>query len=272
MGLHARWEPDIPEYVECLKELQERKYRRALDELERLVVQRLLELTKLNMSGIGYKLREKIRKALHTRAEAIRNALERYNSAAKALNPPRQTLTWTHLFELVELGDLALLQHSRVDIRGSAWAQPLNRQAANLYFEMKRAREEIVRANVEIRRQITFMVDNYNDHLVAIEEAATTDPNLAAELQRRLDHQLAIDTEIAQRLLSMSQLRGFTGSLLPGVRIGKEGFRASDKLPPWAINIIGIIIVDGENSECQPASASGGKSISCCLSQHHREL
>ncbi|KIY48269.1 hypothetical protein FISHEDRAFT_43817, partial [Fistulina hepatica ATCC 64428] len=183
LDVRERWELDSPEYVECRKELYERQYRRALDELERLVVQRLLELTKLNMSGVGYKLREKIRKALHTRAEAIRNALERYNSAAKALNPPRQTLTWTHLFELVDLGDLALLQHSRADIRQSEWAQPLNRQAANLYFEIKRAREEIVRDNMEIQRQITFMVDNYNDHLIAIEEATVGNPALAAELQ-----------------------------------------------------------------------------------------
>jgi hypothetical protein len=33
--------------------MTERKYRRALDELERLVVQRLFEMTKLGMSGVG---------------------------------------------------------------------------------------------------------------------------------------------------------------------------------------------------------------------------
>ncbi|KIY47547.1 hypothetical protein FISHEDRAFT_45033 [Fistulina hepatica ATCC 64428] len=53
LGIHDRWEPDTPEYINCRKELYERQYRCALDELERLVVQRLLELTKLNMSGVG---------------------------------------------------------------------------------------------------------------------------------------------------------------------------------------------------------------------------
>ncbi|KIY54034.1 hypothetical protein FISHEDRAFT_32194, partial [Fistulina hepatica ATCC 64428] len=137
LGIHDRWEPDTPEYINCRKELYERQYCRVLDELERLVVQHLLELTKLNMSGVGYKLREKIRKALHIHAEAIRKALECYNSAAKALNPPCQTLTWTHLFELVKLGELMLLQHSQVNICQSAWAQPLNCQAASLYFKIK---------------------------------------------------------------------------------------------------------------------------------------
>ncbi|KIY52351.1 hypothetical protein FISHEDRAFT_35449 [Fistulina hepatica ATCC 64428] len=53
MGITERWRPDSPEYLACRKELTERQYRRALDELERLVVQRLMELTKLNMSGVG---------------------------------------------------------------------------------------------------------------------------------------------------------------------------------------------------------------------------
>ncbi|KIY44560.1 hypothetical protein FISHEDRAFT_51255 [Fistulina hepatica ATCC 64428] len=53
MGIMERWQPNSPEYMACRKELTERQYRRSLDELERLVVQRLMELTKLNMSGVG---------------------------------------------------------------------------------------------------------------------------------------------------------------------------------------------------------------------------
>ncbi|KIY47079.1 hypothetical protein FISHEDRAFT_46032 [Fistulina hepatica ATCC 64428] len=53
MGLPARWTTDTPEYVEGLKDQRERRFRQAVDEVERLVVQRLLELTKLNMSGVG---------------------------------------------------------------------------------------------------------------------------------------------------------------------------------------------------------------------------
>jgi hypothetical protein len=42
----------------------------------------------------GYKLREKIGKALKNRANAIKRALEDYNSCALQLNPPREQLTW----------------------------------------------------------------------------------------------------------------------------------------------------------------------------------
>ncbi|KIY47775.1 hypothetical protein FISHEDRAFT_28253, partial [Fistulina hepatica ATCC 64428] len=194
-------------------EMGERRYRRALDELERLVVQRLLELTKLNMSGVGYKLREKIRKALQARSEAIRKALERYNTAAKSLIPPRPTVTWTTVIEQVQLGELTLLQHSRQDIHALPWTQPLNREAACLYFKIKRAREEVIRRNVEIQRQVTFMLDNFNDYWHTIAAMSAEDPDLAAELQERLDYQVQIDGEIVTKLYEASRLPGFSGTL-----------------------------------------------------------
>ncbi len=53
LDIESRWMPGTPEYTEMSLELRERKYRRALDNLERLVVQRLFELSKLGMNGIG---------------------------------------------------------------------------------------------------------------------------------------------------------------------------------------------------------------------------
>ena len=48
-----RWLPTSPEYLSALKMMTERQYRRSLDNLERLVVQRLFELAKLGQSGVG---------------------------------------------------------------------------------------------------------------------------------------------------------------------------------------------------------------------------
>ena len=44
---------DSPEYIEASKLLSQRKYLKAVDELERLVIQRLLEMTKLGIAGTG---------------------------------------------------------------------------------------------------------------------------------------------------------------------------------------------------------------------------
>ncbi|KAJ7236996.1 hypothetical protein C8J57DRAFT_1087944 [Mycena rebaudengoi] len=104
------WIPSSKLYEDALILMGERQYRAALDRLELLVVKRMLELTKLGMNGVGmkavlsdelmsindfsgYKMREKISKALRTRADAIRTALNKYNTAATQLNPPRPRLS-----------------------------------------------------------------------------------------------------------------------------------------------------------------------------------
>lgn len=46
-----RWTPDHPDYLNALKYSHERSYLLAIDHLERLVVQRLLELEKCNIRG-----------------------------------------------------------------------------------------------------------------------------------------------------------------------------------------------------------------------------
>lgn len=52
-NITERWVPGSPQYISAAKLLAERKYRQAIDTLERLVVQRLFELTKLGMNGVG---------------------------------------------------------------------------------------------------------------------------------------------------------------------------------------------------------------------------
>ena len=48
-----RWQDSSPDYQTVKAELAHRQYCKVLDELEHLVVQRLFELSKLNMSGTG---------------------------------------------------------------------------------------------------------------------------------------------------------------------------------------------------------------------------
>ena len=53
LGIGRRWEPTDPEFLETLKYMNERKYHRALDKLHQLVVLRLFELHRMNLSGTG---------------------------------------------------------------------------------------------------------------------------------------------------------------------------------------------------------------------------
>lgn len=58
MGIARRWQPSDKEYVDTLKYMTERDYHRALDKLHRLVVQRLFELSRLNLARTGMNIAE----------------------------------------------------------------------------------------------------------------------------------------------------------------------------------------------------------------------
>lgn len=53
MGIDKRWDPSSPEYLDTLGYLVTRKYQRALEELQHLVIQHLFELHKMNISATG---------------------------------------------------------------------------------------------------------------------------------------------------------------------------------------------------------------------------
>lgn len=180
MGIDAgdRWTPATPQYIEALTYMRERKYRRALDKLQELVVKRLFELHKLNLSQTckhfdfdiytlilislslsAYKLRTHIAKSLQTRCKAIRNAVAKYNTAAAALTPPRPAIDWSRVSHYGFLDEFHLLQDTRHDIRGKRWAQPVIRNLMKMRNRIARAREELERCNVEIRRLFTSIRD-----------------------------------------------------------------------------------------------------------------
>ncbi|KAJ7102688.1 hypothetical protein C8R43DRAFT_857483, partial [Mycena crocata] len=193
--------------------MSHRKYQAALAELERLVVQHLFELTKMGMTGVAYKLWEKISKALRTRAEAIHRALQAYNKAADSLNPPRERLSFAEVINKTSLAEFDLLRDTRQDIRDQLWTQPARREAGVLYYGLKRSKEEIVRLNIEMCRLITSMLDEHVDYSRAISSTIVTDPPLAALLAEQQLHASRISASICRRLALMSKLTGFSGSL-----------------------------------------------------------
>ncbi|KAL0567617.1 hypothetical protein V5O48_014382 [Marasmius crinis-equi] len=232
-----RWEPGNLEYRETLRAMVARQYRQALEQLERLVVQRLLELTKLNMSGVGYRQREKIAQALRARSKAIQNALDKYNEAARAVDPPRPTLEWRSILDMATLADFNLLKNTHLDLLEVGWAQPQHRECMKLYFGLERARKEIKRLNVEIPRLLTSMIDDYADHFHAKARAVQSGKHaLAEEIQRRMRDRAEINCHIAIRLVQTSELNGFSGNLAPGYREGRDpAITNSAPLAPWAV-------------------------------------
>ncbi|KAG2120042.1 hypothetical protein DEU56DRAFT_928749 [Suillus clintonianus] len=211
LAVEGRWEIGGDEYNRFKMEACLGKYRTALDDLERLVVMRLFELSKLSLSGTGYKLRQQIGKALQRRSEAIRNAINRYNIQAIALNPPRPKISWKDIADYSFLGEFDLLRHSRTDIRSEDWAKPAHREATTKYFKLCRAHEEITRLNVEIRRLRTAIHAEQVQTTAVIEDLRLSDPKLAEELQRQWCSRAAINAVHLHRLDRIECLTGFSG-------------------------------------------------------------
>ncbi|KAF6763420.1 hypothetical protein DFP72DRAFT_986985 [Ephemerocybe angulata] len=212
LNIQARWTSSSEEWKE------------AKGLLERLIVSRMFELTKANMSQTGYKLRKHISTAIQTRSQAIRTALGHYNAAAAELKPPRPSLSWSEVVEYAFLADFDLLRDTRNDIRTRPWAQPVNRALRDRYFKIERAREEVTRLNVEIKRVVTHIRDEENFLLAAEEEnrAADGSPTLMSYHISSYRHERTLFSSVhIRRFNELSKLPGFTGknSLIPGVSL-----------------------------------------------------
>jgi hypothetical protein len=134
-------------------------YQRALDHLEKLVVEHMFELTKCHMSGVGrscllritpqahsfpgYKLRKHIAKALQVRSKAIKAAFAKYNDTVEAMEPPMPTLDWEDVVECTFLADFYLLCEAREDIRQEPWVLPAGCASMDQHFKLLCADEEI---------------------------------------------------------------------------------------------------------------------------------
>ena len=239
LNIATRWGVTSPEYLSTLKYVQERKYQRALDRLQRLVIQRLFELHKLNLSGIGmslfysigsqypydflaYKARNHLSKSLRTRSQAIRNATAAYNKAARELDPPRPELDWTKLSRYNYIEEFNLLKDCRTDIRATPWAEPIIREAMKQRLHIKRANEEVIRCNIELRRLYTYIHDEkraFEDVLQKLGDAS--DPIFFC-VQEHCTRRLQINNYLLEQIYQVFNLPGFSGDRTLGHRVGSE--------------------------------------------------
>jgi hypothetical protein len=110
IGITTRWTMESLEYKEGAQFITNRQWMRTVERLEGLVVQRLFELAKANLSATGYKLHKHIAKAILRRSTAIKNALDCYNRLAPLQHPPHPQLKHSELAAYAMLGEFDLLR------------------------------------------------------------------------------------------------------------------------------------------------------------------
>ncbi|EKM48904.1 uncharacterized protein PHACADRAFT_107991 [Phanerochaete carnosa HHB-10118-sp] len=204
MDIQERWDPTTPAYQEALKYICERTYRRALDKLHRLVVQRLFELQKLNM-------RTHIAKSLQVRSKTIKKAVADYNAVAVTMNPPRPTLDWSEVTHYAFLEEFSLLQDTRNDVRQKPWAQPITRETIKMYRRVARANEELERLNIEVRRLHTAIIDEDKLLRAALASLGCSHQLYGAMQDFALRRQ-AVNNHLLRRVFQVYDLPGYTGT------------------------------------------------------------
>lgn len=137
--------------------------------------------------------------------------------------PPRLTLSWEEVVEYAFLADFDLLREGRGDICGELWAQPAGQAAMDQHFKLLHADKEIAWLNVEVRRLVTFMVDE-EAFLTRKEECLGDEGNTELVHQVGLVHmECTCFTELhMSQLVKLSKEVGFTSDILPGTSVSHE--------------------------------------------------
>ncbi|KAF7970293.1 hypothetical protein HWV62_24418 [Athelia sp. TMB] len=221
MGITRRWQPSDQEYVDTLKYMTEREFHNALDKLHRLVIQRLFELSRLNLAKTAYHMRTQIAKNLQRRCKAIQSAVTAYNTAARALDPPRPTLDWSKASHYSFLEDFQLFRETNKDLADKPWSSPLVRVAIKQHNRVKRAHEEIGNCNIDIRRLQTYALDENTDLGRIVEDLHERREPIAGAVEEYVIRRIQVNKHLLSGIYKIHRLTGFTGDTSPGVRIGR---------------------------------------------------
>ncbi|KZV81824.1 hypothetical protein EXIGLDRAFT_562973, partial [Exidia glandulosa HHB12029] len=99
-----------------------------------------------------------------------------------------------------------------------AWAQPANRLMAVKYYKLARAKEELTRCRIEVRRLVTAMRDEEQRmDTVCLGLLATNRP-LAYEMGERIARRKAFNAVHRARLSKLTAFEDFRDCVVPGTR------------------------------------------------------
>ncbi|KAF8180065.1 hypothetical protein K438DRAFT_1977033 [Mycena galopus ATCC 62051] len=229
MGIESRWTSSDAEWIAAAAAIKNRKYQGALDSIEEIIVERLLEMTKIHQSGTGYKMRAHIAKALQSRSKGIRNAIERYNAVALSMDPPMPTLSWDEVVNFGFLAEFNLLRDTRDSVPSRPWTRRNYHLAMDSYFKILRAREEIKRLNIEIKCVVTWIDDEDLFLRKKEEEYKQSDPSLTFQISLYRQRRARSDTNHMHRFWALAKTPGFTGSVEPGVSVERKESMRQDQ-------------------------------------------
>lgn len=156
-------------------------------------------------------MRKHISQAIVRRSAALRTALNTYNQLAQRQSPPAPVLEYAQVASYGWLNDFELLKNSRYGVLSKPWAQPVNREHCVKYHKVLRAREELVRLNVEIHR-LHAWVEHEDQQLSAVAtKLSETQPMLSKEITWFAVQRRRVNDEHRIRLHAIYNLPEYCG-------------------------------------------------------------
>jgi hypothetical protein len=138
------------------------------------------------------------------------------------MNPPREKLTWDKVVDYAFLTDFSLLRDCCEDITQRPWAQPQSRALMDQYFKITRAREEIKRVDIEIRRVVTYLHDEDSYLRLMENKLSQSNPLIAHQIKHLRLKTMRFKDLHMRRFLKLASTRGFSGSVNPGQSIDRS--------------------------------------------------
>jgi hypothetical protein len=126
----------------------------------------------------------------------------------------------------VFLEDFQLLYNTRQDIHSKPWADPVARVAMKQAQRISRARDEIYNCNIDVRQLHTHLLDEtYELQQISRKLKAQGHP-VAGAVKDFVIRRSRINIHLLNRVDDIHNIKGFTGSKTPGIRVGKADWLA----------------------------------------------
>ncbi|KAF9071254.1 hypothetical protein BDP27DRAFT_1419288 [Rhodocollybia butyracea] len=193
LNIRTRWTEGLEEWNRTAELTHNSQYRQALDKLEGLLVARIFELSKMNMSGTVDRVQDE----------------ETFGACSQ--KPPRRTLEWEEVVEHAFLSEFDILRDTRQDVWEKVWASPANCVLMTQFFKFVDAEMELHRVHQEIRQLLTHMQDESDELRAKENELKASNPTLALQIKKlRMEHGRFKSIQY-KRLHLITLLRGFDG-------------------------------------------------------------
>ena len=181
-------------------------------------------------------MRTHIAKALQSRCKAIRNAVKTYNAAATELDPPRPPISWEAVSHINFLEEFHLLHNTRNDIREKPWSQPAARELMKLYQRVKRAREEVERCHIAVRRLYTAIHDEDDNFEESLSKLQAGDPLVYEAVRDFVTHRRQVNGVLLAKLNHLTSTPDYSGDRSRGVRVGRGVSDSGNVHGPGSVN------------------------------------